>query len=298
MALHKVDISMLEDIPAPGAAGKVLSSDGTNWVNADAAADLPAVGADGNVLTSDGTNWASEEAAAVDGDSIFPFYKADGNSDNITITSGQFPFYKADGVLDNINTPGGGDGLNVGIPLNSVGGDILYHDGSAYARLPKGTAAQTLAMNSGATAPEWADAASGGATPVLDVYNSANLSCLNGNNTTVAFNTETLDSQNAWNSSTYRYTPSAGSYLFIVSIRWATWGANCAQFIYVYKNGYYSAQSSSNQHSSGTAGMNLVSVENANGTDYFEIRVSQQTGGTIDLQADVNSTYLNVLKVS
>ncbi len=63
MALNKVDISLLEDIPAPGAAGKVLSSDGTNWVNADGTS-LPAVGADGNVLTSDGTNWASEEAAA------------------------------------------------------------------------------------------------------------------------------------------------------------------------------------------------------------------------------------------
>ena len=62
MALNKVDISLLEDIPAPGAAGKVLSSDGTNWVNADGAS-LPATGADGNVLTSDGTNWATEPPA-------------------------------------------------------------------------------------------------------------------------------------------------------------------------------------------------------------------------------------------
>jgi len=32
----------------------------------------------------------------------FPFYKADGTSDTIAITSNQFPFYKADGTLDNI----------------------------------------------------------------------------------------------------------------------------------------------------------------------------------------------------
>ena len=32
----------------------------------------------------------------------FPFYKADGNVDNITITNGEFPFYKADGNQDNI----------------------------------------------------------------------------------------------------------------------------------------------------------------------------------------------------
>ena len=34
-------------------------------------------------------------------------------------------------------------------------GDILYRDGSGDQRLAKGTAAQTLKMNSGATAPEW-----------------------------------------------------------------------------------------------------------------------------------------------
>ena len=34
-------------------------------------------------------------------------------------------------------------------------GDILYRNGSNYVRLGKGTAGQHLAMNSGATAPEW-----------------------------------------------------------------------------------------------------------------------------------------------
>tara|TARA_Y100000296_G_C5045298_1_gene191975 strand:+ start:194 stop:490 length:297 start_codon:yes stop_codon:yes gene_type:complete len=39
---------------------------------------------------------------AVAGITLFPFYKADGNADNISITNGQFPFYKANGSLDNI----------------------------------------------------------------------------------------------------------------------------------------------------------------------------------------------------
>ena len=34
-------------------------------------------------------------------------------------------------------------------------GDLIYHDGSDNVRLARGTAAQVLAMNSGATAPEW-----------------------------------------------------------------------------------------------------------------------------------------------
>ena len=63
MALTKIDISMLEDIPAPGSSGQVIKSDGTNWTSG-ADAGLPAAGADGQLLTSDGTNWASEAAAA------------------------------------------------------------------------------------------------------------------------------------------------------------------------------------------------------------------------------------------
>ena len=33
---------------------------------------------------------------------VFPFFKANGSADNITITNGEFPFYKADGNADNI----------------------------------------------------------------------------------------------------------------------------------------------------------------------------------------------------
>lgn len=41
-----------------------------------------------------------------------------------------------------------------GSPLTTQG-DIMYHTGSADARLAKGTPGQVLKMNSGATAPEW-----------------------------------------------------------------------------------------------------------------------------------------------
>ena len=38
-----------------------------------------------------------------------------------------------------------------------VAGDILYHNGTSYVRLAKGTAYQSLRMNSGATAPEYGE---------------------------------------------------------------------------------------------------------------------------------------------
>lgn len=38
----------------------------------------------------------------------------------------------------------------------AAAGDILYHNGTRFVRLAKGTAGQVLTMNAGATAPEWA----------------------------------------------------------------------------------------------------------------------------------------------
>ena len=47
----------------------------------------------------------------------------------------------------------GTDGTDVGTTITTQG-DILFRDGSGLQRLAKGTAAQTLKMNAGATAPE------------------------------------------------------------------------------------------------------------------------------------------------
>ena len=48
----------------------------------------------------------------------------------------------------------GTDGTDVGTTITTQG-DILFRDGSGLQRLAKGTAAQHLLMNAGATAPEW-----------------------------------------------------------------------------------------------------------------------------------------------
>lgn len=38
---------------------------------------------------------------------------------------------------------------------SAAAGDILYHNGTSFVRLPKGAGGSTLKMNAGATAPEW-----------------------------------------------------------------------------------------------------------------------------------------------
>ena len=48
------------------------------------------------------------------------------------------------------------------LDLSIVQGDIIYGTGTdTWAKLAKGTASQSLKMNSGATAPEWGDAVAG-----------------------------------------------------------------------------------------------------------------------------------------
>ena len=58
------------------------------------------------------------------------------------------------------NGTDGSDGTDLSTTLTTQS-DLLYRDGSGLQRLPKGTASQVLAINSGATAPEWVDASGG-----------------------------------------------------------------------------------------------------------------------------------------
>ena len=50
---------------------------------------------------------------------------------------------------------------------SDAAGDIMYHNGTDYIRLPKGTADQVLTMNDGATAPGWETASAGGSITAL-----------------------------------------------------------------------------------------------------------------------------------
>ena len=53
------------------------------------------------------------------------------------------------------------DGTKIAMGSDAAG-DIMYHNGTDWVRLAKGTAGQTLKMNAGATAPEWVTSTAGG----------------------------------------------------------------------------------------------------------------------------------------
>ena len=61
----------------------------------------------------------------------------------------------ADGAVETIKIAANAvDGTKIALGSDAAG-DIMYYNGTNYIRLAKGTAAQILTVNSGATAPEW-----------------------------------------------------------------------------------------------------------------------------------------------
>ena len=82
---------------------------------------------------------------------------ADGTNTQVLTTngSGTLSFATSSGLTTNAV-----NGTHIALGSDAAG-DIMYHNGTKYIRLAKGTAAQVLAINSGATAPEWTTAAGG-----------------------------------------------------------------------------------------------------------------------------------------
>tara|TARA_R100000234_G_C4966603_1_gene164207 strand:- start:272 stop:1015 length:744 start_codon:yes stop_codon:yes gene_type:complete len=95
-------------------------------------------------------------------------------------------------------------------------GDILYRDGSGLQRLAKGTAGQALKMNSSANAPEWG-AAGGVNTPAFFVTKSATQSISHNTSTQITFDTEAIDTDNAFASNAFTVPSGKGGIYYLVA---------------------------------------------------------------------------------
>ena len=146
-----------------------------------------------------------------------------------------------------------------------------------------GTAGQALKVNSGATALEFGTVG-GNNTPAFYVSASAATTMSSAyTDYLMTFDTEVVDSDNCFNTTTHRFTPNvAGYYLLNVRIG-AYWGYGRGfatsphnLIVSIYKNGTsFRGQSWPNSFAQNcnchNGGMTISTIVYANGTDYFTI---------------------------
>lgn len=183
MPLNQVDISMMEDIPAPGVAGKIIISDGTNWTSGENAPS-------GSIVKQATDPTPTDPATPTLGDMILNnttgqlFSCTDATAGAAvwieTVVGDTILTSKLSGAVTSIASHGLGtlatlstvdsaqieDDSITGSKLNPplVAGDIIYADGTdTINRLAKpGTpAGEVLTFATSATAPSWVAAAGG-----------------------------------------------------------------------------------------------------------------------------------------
>ena len=192
---------------------------------------------------------------------------------------------------------------------SDAAGDILTYTGTDYVRLAKGTASQTLKMNSGASAVEWATvAAAGDNTPSFFVTGSGNQAIAHATWTKVAWSTtsatERWDTDSAFASDKFT-VPSveAGKYLFSFGGLMDEMDTNESWNMDLYVNGseHTGGNSLGRVHvrsfntNLGTFGNSTIAINLSVG-DYVEIYFYHNEGSTNNLQ--LNRSFFQGFKLA
>ena len=136
-------------------------------------------------------------------------------------------------------------------------------------------------------------------TPAFTVYASAATSCANSTNTTLAYNTETLDNGGCFNNTAgtvtlngvsvpaYSFGPNvAGYYLFGAGGYFSSAADYDGNRIFIEKNGSV-VVGDINGRNLYYNGMYVGGLTHLNGTsDYVRVRVLQSSGGTLDFSSE------------
>ena len=133
-------------------------------------------------------------------------------------------------------------------------------------------------------------------TPAFIAYNSANQSIANTTYTTYQYNTEILDTDNGFNTSTYTYTvPSAGRYNIGAAAKKLSSGSTDRLIIRLEKNGsnifYGESYSKDNASVMFNTGLNLSA------SDALKISIYQNTGGSVDMEGGSGTNVFYGFKI-
>ena len=120
--------------------------------------------------------------------------------------------------------------------------------------------------------------------PAFIAYNASTQSIPNATYTNYQYETEVLDTDNGFDTSTYTYTiPTAGKYFIAACAKKATGGSTDRFLIRLNKNGsenFYSENYSKDYNS-----VQFNTVLNLSANDTLNVMVYQNTGGSVNMQA-------------
>jgi hypothetical protein len=176
---------------------------------------------------------------------------------------------------------------NSSTDLITTAGDLLYGTAAdTVARLGIGTAGQVLKVNSGATAPEWGAAAASGFVGA-SIYNSASQSISNTTYTILTFDSEVFDTDSFHDTATNnsRITiPSGkgGKYLIVAKFHFAGNATGTNRLGGIVKNGTNVGLFRGINGNSSSVGWNASVILNLVATDYIELEVYQDSGGSLN----------------
>ena len=159
-----------------------------------------------------------------------------------------------------------------------------------------GVSGDTINVPSGVTIANAGTATGfGDNTPAFQAYaNSSLVAIANDTYTSIPCVNEYFDSDSAFNTSTYKFTPqTAGKYyVFANMVTDGNW--NTSAFLMVQKNQGFNNDDlkRASTYASNEAGIFVGGIFTMNGSsDYIEARVYQQSGGSLNLRNQGNENY-------
>ena len=201
---------------------------------------------------------------------------------------------------DNIlATTGWVSGENLPV-IGAKGGLVVGTSTNNAAELAIGTNGQVLTADSTqTTGTKWATPASGATQESFAVYATAQQTLATATATKIAFDTEVVDTEGAFDNVTnYRYTPNmAGDYQINAKVTFATPAASFNGIISVYKNGSIYERGFTDASTLGNNSATVSTIIPMNGTtDYLEVFALQQSGVSQQTYVTAKSTSFSGIK--
>jgi hypothetical protein len=171
-------------------------------------------------------------------------------------------------------------------------GTITTSSGSGTITL--GQSGETITVPSGATFSATAGTMSGQNYPAFRAYRSTSQAIPNTTFTKIQFDTETFDTDSAYDNSTnYRFTPQvAGKYFFTTTIRMVGISTIDNYQVFLYKNGSIHSRFANGGTHAANPSNSVSDIVTMNGsTDYVEVFVYQTYGSDRNIDNGTNNTY-------